>query len=309
MHLLAFYFMVSFKKIREIAPFFAIAVLLSLSLVLVVRNRNLNRSNQTLFNSIKENQAKADELLGKSQKEKSSLQEELRSLKQEYETFKLEFQKVDTQWKAAVEEKTYLEEMLINKNKAIAILKKNSPQPDAGTVSAAESENLSEQIRQKDEEIRKLDEQNKILTEKLERLYKTTQSKMGEINVAKISLEETIAAARAKIDEEWNTVNLGSISMNKNVSTVREAAPKKQPRKNVKMVGRVLALNEDQGFVIVDLGKIDNLSNETALEIKMDNKVVATLSVLEIRDEMSACNIQNIKDGMKIRVNDPVFIR
>ena len=300
--------MVDATKPREIFPFIVITILFFAALYLGFHNQTLNHKNKelserskTLENSLKQ----TEELLAKSQNENGSVQKALQKLKNEYESFKVEYQKIDTQWKAAAEEKTYLEEMLINKNKAIEILKKNPSQDDSASQndSSAVSDDLVEQIRQKDEEIKKLDEQNKILGEKLESLYKTTQSKISEINVAKIALEETISAARAKIDEEWATVNLGSISMNK------DGVVKKEARKTSKSEGRVLALNEEQGFVVVDLGKVDNLRNDTSLQVRIDNEVIATLSILEIRDEMSACNIKNVRDGMKLKINDRVFIQ
>jgi hypothetical protein len=35
---------------------------------------------------------------------------------------------------------------------------------------------------------------------------------------------------------------------------------------------------------------------------------IATLSVLELRDVMAACNIKDIADGQKIEINDPVSV-
>ena len=294
------------QKIRQMAPYFAIGALFSLCLYLNVndqtlkhQNRDLSDQSKALENSLKEAQEKAEALREKSnqsQREKNSIEAELSALKAEYESFKIEYQKMETQWKSASEEKIYLEEMLLNKTKAIEILKKNPLRSTSGSP-APEQEELVKQIREKDEEIKKLDEQNKVLADKLDRLYKTTQSKIGEINAAKTALEETVSSARAKIDEEWNLVNLGSISMNQD------------PRKASKKEGRILALNNEHGFVVVNLGKTDDLINETALQIRKNDEIIATLSILEIRDDMSACNIKSLKDGMKIQVNDPVFIQ
>ena len=295
------------KKIRSAAPFIIIVFFFFISVYLGAQNQALNHTNRTLSEkskalelSLKEAEEKTKELFETSQKsqaEKNTIQEELDALKKEHESLKVEAQKLDTKAKAAAEEKTYLEEMLLNKNKAIEILKKSSKASAEGPATG--SAELMAQIKQKDEEIKNLDEQNKILGEKLERLYKTTQNKIGEITVAKIALEETVSSAKSKIEEEWNTVNLGTVS----------AKPASQEtRKLSKKEGRVIALNEEHGFVVVDFGKIDNLGPDTRLEVKRDNEIVATLSVLEVRDDMSACNIKSLKDGMKIQVNDPVFI-
>src|SRR5262249_43631542 len=131
------------------------------------------------------------ELLGKQGKDQKTLKETLDTLKKENESLQLAIKKAEIQASSAMEEKTYLEEMLINKTKQIDILK-NGPQPQSISSSSAsvDAQDLARKIKQKDEEISKLGEQNKILSEKLTQLYKTTNDRISEINVAKIALED-----------------------------------------------------------------------------------------------------------------------
>ena len=193
--------------------------------------------------------------------------------------------------------------------------------PRASAVPAVSAARVTgggtEQLKAKDEEIRKLYEQNTLLSQKLDRLYKTTSSKIMEINVAKIALEDTIVQTRKTIDNEWNlpagqagTVNLGSIQVhqaNANISSKEKT--QEAPRAVSKKQGKVLAINEDYGFVVVDLGKVDGIKNDSILVLKRNNDVIATLTVLEIRDVMTACNIKNLNDpGKKIAVNDLVSV-
>ena len=164
---------------------------------------------------------------------------------------------------------------------------------------------LIEELKNKEKALQTLEEQNRLLTEKLEKLYRTTSDKISEINVAKIALEETVSAAKNRIDDEWNTVNLGAISSKEGSVAASRAAPARIPRNE----GKVLAINNEHGFVVIDLGKVDNLKTEEELQVIQNGQPVALLSVLEIRDVMAACNIRDIADGGTIQINDPVSVR
>ena len=305
-------------KAKPLPIFLAsLVILLSLtSLLLFTRNQNLKKNNHSLLEDSKklsqslENAESANkELLGKQNKGEKTLRDSFDTLRKENESLKLAIKKAEIQTSSAVEEKSYLEEMLINKTKEIELLK-NSPSPaSVASASSADAQELMRKIRQKDEEITKLGEQNKILSDKLAQLYKTTSDKIAEINVAKIALEETVANARKKIDEEWNTVNLGSITVDKKAAPVATAPVKQESHDVSKKNGRVLATNEEHGFVVVDMGKADDLNSNAVLTVTQDGQPVATLSVLEVRDVMSACNIKDLQDGKKIKINDLVLIQ
>ena len=134
---------------------------------------------------------------------------------------------------------------------------------------------------------------------------------MTEINIAKIALEDTITEARKMIDNEWNTVNLGSIRVNQSSPTVAPSQQKSQPvarTTSSKKQGKVLAINKDHGFVVVDLGKVDGIKSDSLLILKRNNETIATLTVLEVRDVMTACNIKDLNPGKTIAVNDQASI-
>ena len=103
-------------------------------------------------------------------------------------------------------------------------------------------------------------------------------------------------------------MRLGSIRVKQSSPTT--AAPseqKSQPAARTtssKKQGKVLAINEDHGFVVVDLGKVDGIKSDSILTLKRNNETIATLTVLEVRDVMTACNIKDLNPGQKIAVND-----
>lgn len=195
----------------------------------------------------------------------------------------------------ANEEKTYLEEILIHKTKEIEELRKNAPTAASVAVSQ-DARDLASQLREKDAELARLTEQNRILSNRIEKLYRVTNEKISEINVAKIALEETIAQARKNIENEWSTVDLGAIQAGQKSASAPSA-------------GQVLAVNDEHGFIVVNLGRTHGMTAQTRLIVRQNGDGIATLSPLEIRDVMTACNIKEIQSGRKIAVSDPVSIQ
>ena len=294
-------------------PIFVVSILGTLvicSISLFLDVRNLSHSNKELIqvshkiNSeltrLSEENQKLIAARDERSKETKSFSETIEALKKQNESLTFQLTKIQDHIESVKEEKSYLEEMLINKTKQIDILKNQAAQiPDTSVTEA--------QIGEKDDELRKLNDENRILQEKLGRLFKTTNEKINEINVAKIALSETVSTAQKKIEDEWNTVNLGAVTtsaMPMHQNEIEEAPVPHTP----KTEGHVLAINNEHGFVVVDMGKVDNLSDGALLEIKKDGQSVATLSVLEIRDVMAACNIKEVQDGQRIEINDPVSV-
>ncbi len=295
---------------RPILTLGIIAALSASTAFLAVHQGSLRQTNQALTAKTKELQQSLDTvderhkaLMSSIEKERNNLKEAVEAIKKDQESLKFALQKAEAETTSANEEKSYLEDILIHKTKEIEELRSGGSITSANTV-GARSEKTSESLSQKDAEIHRLSEQNKILLEKLEKFYQTTNDKIAEINVAKISLDETISTARKKIDEEWNTVNLGSIRVDKDGS-----AGKNQERRDAKNQGHVLAVNEENGFVVVDLGKADNIGPDTKLAVTKNGKTIATLTLLEARDAMSAYNVQKLQEGQKIQVNDLVSIQ
>ncbi len=221
----------------------------------------------------------------------NSLQTALDAAKRENNSLKNDIQKNAS----AIEEKVFLEEILINKTKQIEALRGGSVGEEQGAT-----------LKSKDEEIVRLAEQNRVLAEKLERLYGAVRESLGAINVSSLTmsgLEQAIEAAKRRVEEEWNLVDLGSIKVDGagGSGEAAEAPLKKQ--------GSVRAVNEEHGFVVVDIGKADGIKKDTVLQVVKNGEWLATLQVLEVRDVMSACGVKNAVPGYKIRVNDSVTIR
>lgn len=302
-------------------------ILAAVSLFLFTKVGSLQNQNKGLTNEVESLKTTIQSLesenkviqskITMAEKERYDLKGRIETLSFQKESLEQELRKNQTVIGNTNEEKTYLEEILINKTKEIESLKRNTPfqQSQTGAASAVvpvaantsasgDLQKLTQSLRDKDAEIARLSEQNRILSNRIDKLYKVTNDKIAAINVAKITLEETISEARKNLDSEWNTVDLGSIQAGQKTGATATSANKSAAKE-----GHVLAINDQHGFIVVDLGKANGITGNSLLSLKQNGEVIATLTPLEIRDVMTACNVRDIKPGRKIAVNDSVSIQ
>jgi DNA repair exonuclease SbcCD ATPase subunit len=270
-------------------------------------NQDLNSQINKLRESTSGSQSESKTTIERVIRQKRRMQQALVAAKKEAEVLKEDLEKARHELETAFEEKTYLEDILIHKTREMELLKKGPTIAPATTSAPISTQGpLAQKLKEKEAEVKRLSEQNKALSHKLEQIYKTTNDKISEINVAKITLDETISKARQSIEKEWDTIDLGSISVEQPGSL---KITKPETRKAPKREGHVLAVNENHGFVVVDIGKIDGIQNNSKLSLKKNGQTVGLLSVLEIRDVMTACNIHQLAQGQKVEINDLVAIQ
>jgi hypothetical protein len=72
------------------------------------------------------------------------------------------------------------------------------------------------------------------------------------------------------------------------------------------MPGQVLAVNEENNFVIIDLGQTDNVRVGQIFSVYRANQKIGSVEVIQTRNEISAADIKSVSSGSKIKVGDVV---
>lgn len=217
------------------------------------------------------------------QKENFSLNDEVRKLNKSINTLEEENKDLALKTERAEKEKNKLQD----------------------TVNSYKKQNESLQFESKKSEAKV----NSVLEEKTY-LEDILINKTKEIE----SLKAGGASPKVINGQSNNTVDLGSIAVTGSPVSASGGLPTPEKntdswRSSAKKQGRVLAINEEHGFIVVDLGKVDGIRNGTELYLKRGGETIATLSVLEIRDVMAACNIKYISSNKKIEINDQVSLQ
>ena len=68
--------------------------------------------------------------------------------------------------------------------------------------------------------------------------------------------------------------------------------------------GRIITINREHDFVVIDLGRRDSVDVGTYFDVYKGGFVIGSIEVIQARDRISACDIKHVKDGYKIEVDD-----
>src|SRR3989338_3047930 len=129
---------------------------------------------------------------------------------------------------------------------------------------------------------------------KLEQAEAVLQNKIGEIWEVKDSLDRSFQAVQDK-PRAANEVELSPIVVN-----AQEAAPAAKPG----FEGKVMKINEQSNFVIVDIGENRGLRAGDTLGVYRGSDYIARLEVLQVRPDIAAADLK--EQSSRVRIGDVV---
>ena len=136
---------------------------------------------------------------------------------------------------------------------------------------------------------------------KLEQAQAVLQNKIGEIWEVKDSLDRSFNVVQEKT-KAANEVELSPIIVNAQGTAPVAAA--NAPATNPGLEGKVMSINEQNNFVIVDIGEKRGLRVGDTLGVYRGSEHVARLDVLQVRPDIAAADIKEQSD--KVQVGDAV---
>jgi len=79
--------------------------------------------------------------------------------------------------------------------------------------------------------------------------------------------------------------------------------------KELDLKGRIVTVNREHNFVVVDLGKQHGINMGTAFNVYRDRLFIGTLEVIQCRERIAACDIKYVKEGFYVEIDDAVAKR
>jgi hypothetical protein len=179
---------------------------------------------------------------------------------------------------------------------------------------------------------------NKVVSDRAEKVSAENQGLRNDIkqlSTTKVALEKSIARLtddkasvekklleteniiQGRIDEIWKIkkdvdtrfdmsknnsgeVELGAIVVNAAAAPMK-TAPANAPRRS----GSVVSVNEENNFVVIDLGEGDNIRNGDAFKVYRGKEQIGTVAVIQVRKDISAADIKQktvaFKAGDQVR--------
>jgi len=129
----------------------------------------------------------------------------------------------------------------------------------------------------------------------METMFTEKASKVG-------SLEDELDAAKNSKVEGTNktvkdSVELPAIVVRSAQATGREASEK------LTFPGKILAVNLESNFVVIDLGSSTGVEIGNSFNVYRGNKIIGSISVIQTRVNISACDIKRISIPFKVGDN------
>lgn len=123
------------------------------------------------------------------------------------------------------------------------------------------------------------------------------KEKMSQIDNLKSQLYAKPSSASSAVAEKESSVELPPI-------VVRPKQEEQEHVSGMSLIGKVMALNKDNNFIIIDLGEDAGVKVGDSLQVYREGKSIATVEVIQSRKSISACDIK--KETAPIKVGDIV---
>jgi predicted nucleic acid-binding Zn-ribbon protein len=161
---------------------------------------------------------------------------------------------------------------------------------DRGDKILTENQSLRGDIRQLtstkvalEKSIAKLTDEKSVIEKKLVETENIIQSRIDEIWKIKKDVDKRFdnsdRAGSGEVELAPIVVNAGS-------------APAKMAQEPVRKAGNIVSINEENNFVVINMGEKDNIRNGDLLKVYRDRTTIGTIAVIQVRKEISAADIK-----------------
>jgi len=165
--------------------------------------------------------------------------------------------------------------------------------------------------------------ENTILTRRLKSLntHKATlDKKIHDLQAGKSDIEKRLSTMETMLEERVSQIN----SLKEDLDAIRNVKPitalEKKPRESVELpaivvrsfspaekpetgaamfAGKILAINLDNNFVVIDLGSSSEVKSGDKFSVYRDGKPIGSIEVIQVKDNVSACDIKKMNTPFK----------
>jgi uncharacterized protein (DUF3084 family) len=261
-------------------------------------------------------------------KQKVGLEVEIERLKneidpknQEISRLKAENMDKDIRQSRLQEEKNLIEQRLKDSDQVAQILssdilkEKDLNKNDKAMTERIAMENsiLKSRIGEFEEIAR---EYNSLLSEKegmkakIAKLESDIGYKDQEIDKFKVAFQENAVRPQEMRAEAYHSpdeVELPPIRAQKTAKLTTPSLERLGERTGLK--GRVVTINREHNFVVIDLGKQDGIEIGNRFNVYRQDAFLGLIEIIQARDRIAAADIKELEEGMNIEINDTVVKR
>lgn len=239
-------------------------------------------------NELKNTQIKNEEL----QRDKSALDSEIKNLNLETQDLRrqLEYNKKMMD--------SLAQELVREKNDKLEIQSSLNVIKSENTIIRRQLKSLGSRKINLERRIQQLQEDNSGLERSLTEMETMLKDKATKINDLQQQLDTVRAGGKVEASaQKQESVELPPIVVRPKTETFLQ-----EP--SIGFVVKILAVNRDNNFVIIDLGEDSGIRVGNTFGVYREDKAIAEIEVIQIRKTIAACNIK--KETESIRVGDTI---
>jgi chromosome segregation ATPase len=232
---------------------------------------------------LKEISLKADELF----REKNNIEMELKNV---------------TQLKEDMERRTAYNEKLANSLSEDLVREKNDKAELSEQLNKVSDDNRQMRARIKDLEETKTTLYRKIDNIEQERL--ALRNKLGETEGALTERVNEIVKVKRNLDKFQSNEVANVVPGSRTVELSPIIVRGKQDAEKPALTGRILSINRENKFVIIDLSSNSGLKLNDRFNVYRDGKYIGSIEVIQMRKDISAADIKETSAGEDIKIGD-----
>jgi len=156
---------------------------------------------------------------------------------------------------------------------------------------------LNERKANLERDLQSIKEDKGSLERRISEMESMLTNKLTQIDGLKDRMESVKSGI--PVSEEKESVELPAI-----VVKPKSASPGEKGKTGTVPMGRVMAVNKENNFVIIDLGEESGIKIGDALRVYRSDKPIANIEAIQVRRDISACDIKN--QGSAIKIGDTV---
>jgi predicted nucleic acid-binding Zn-ribbon protein len=137
-----------------------------------------------------------------------------------------------------------------------------------------------------------------VLERRVSEMESMLTERSGQITSLKDRIE-SVKSGSATVEEKKESVELPAIVVKPATNILRgEEEP------GVSLIGRVMAVNKESNFAIIDLGEDSGVKVGDSFRVYRNDKPIANIEAIQVRRNICACDIKN--QDAAIRIGDTV---
>jgi chromosome segregation ATPase len=243
----------------------------------------------TLRSELKTTQINNEQL----QRDKSNLELDINNLKREREDLKRQFE-----YNKKITD-SIAQELVRERNDKMQV-------QDSFKVIKSENTLLNRQLKSintrkinLERKLQALQEEKNSLERRLNEMETMLTDKISQVNRLKEQLEDIKQGVKTEAiaPAEKETVELPSI-------VVRPQQELQAPTMPSPQGGKILAINKESNFVIIDLGEEHGIRVGDVLQVYREDKFVASIEAIQVRRNITACDIK--QQTLPINIGDTI---